>query len=387
MPLQSAKTLPQNGDSVNNLPSPGKPPGQPAEAALSPEGRGRRFLRSRGFRIALSLLLAAVLLTFFLRRVPFAALNRAIGSASPAWLAASLLLALATFALRAARWCWILRPVGRVPFLPAFLATAVGFAANNLPAKAGEVIRPALLARMRRLPFSALLASILFERAFDGASVVFFFVLAVAMGLPGSTAGRGAFEVLRAGAILGAVLFTALIGLALLLLLRREATERFYERFAGRLPERWRPRARAAVASFPEGFASLRDPRLLAAVVGGSLFMWFVINLQIWTVMRAFHIELPLSASFVVTAAAVLGLAVPTPGGVGSYQAAVQYALTRFYGAGVAPASGVAILAWAVSFVPITAIGLAALASKTVREEARPPDPGDGGRETGDGRR
>jgi uncharacterized membrane protein YbhN (UPF0104 family) len=83
----------------------------------------------------------------------------------------------------------------------------------------------------------------------------------------------------------------------------------------------------------------------------------------------------------VVTAAAVLGLAVPTPGGIGSYQAAVQYALTRFYGIETAPATGVAVMAWAVSFVPITLMGLAALLTKTVRET------GDGGREAGDGRR
>jgi uncharacterized membrane protein YbhN (UPF0104 family) len=46
--------------------------------------------------------------------------------------------------------------------------------------------------------------------------------------------------------------------------------------------------------------------------------MWLVINLQIYSVLRAFGLDLPLSAAFIVTAAAVLGLAVPTPGGLGS---------------------------------------------------------------------
>ena len=43
--------------------------------------------------------------------------------------------------------------------------------------------------------------------------------------------------------------------------------------------------------------------------------MWFVINVQIYCVMRAFDLGLPLTAAYVVTTAAVLGLAVPTPGG------------------------------------------------------------------------
>lgn len=346
------------------------------------------MLRSRGVQVAVSVLLAGVLLALFLRQVRLEPLKEAIGSASGAWLAASLAISILTFALRAVRWTWLLRPVGRVPLLPAFLATAVGFAANNLPARVGEVIRPALLSRMRRLPFSALLASILFERALDGGSVVFFFLIAVALGLPGSTASHAAFAMLRTGAFVGAGLFFVLIGLALLLLLRREATEKLFDRLAHRLPERWRARTRAALVAFPEGFASLSDPRLIFSVVGSSLLMWLVINVQIYAVMRAFHIVLPFSSAAVVTCAAVLGLAVPTPGGIGSYQAAVQYALTHFYGVTLAPASGVAVLAWAVSFIPITLIGLAALSTRTVRTAGRGsvPEPR-GGRAGADGRR
>ncbi len=339
------------------------------------------MLRSRSAQVALSIALAAGLLTLFLRQVEIGPLEQAIGSASRPWLLASLGISLATFLLRAVRWTWLLRPVGRVPVWPAFLATAVGFAANNLPARVGEVIRPALLSRMRRLPFSALLATILFERALDGGSVVFFFLTAVAFGMPGSTASPAAFAVLRTGALAGAAVFVALVAAALLLLARREAAGRLFERLARLLPASWRPRASAAFAAFPDGFASLSDRRLIVSLAAGSLTMWLVINAQIYAVMKAFHIDLPFSSSFVVTAAAVLGLAVPTPGGIGSYQAAVQYALTRFYDVPLAPASGVAVLAWAISFVPISLIGMAALLTKTVRQQ------GGGRRETEDGRR
>ena len=60
--------------------------------------------------------------------------------------------------------------------------------------------------------------------------------------------------------------------------------------------------------------------------------MWFVINVQIYCVLKAFALPLPLPVAYVVTAAAVLGLAVPTPGGLGSYQVAVQIALTDVFG-------------------------------------------------------
>jgi uncharacterized protein (TIRG00374 family) len=381
-PFDNARFGSESGHSMNTFTRPEATPKGPEGGNSPPEtGRIGRILRSRGTQIAFSLVLAAVLLYLFLRQVQVAPLAQAIRSASPAWLWASLAIALATFLLRALRWTWLLRPVARVPLAPAFLATAVGFAGNNLPARVGEVIRPALLARMRRLPFSPLLASILFERALDGAAVVFFFLLAVASGLPGSTAGAGAFALLRRGALIAAAVIAVVIGLAVLLLARRKQAEKLFDRWALALPESWRSRARAAMAAFPDGLASLSDPGLIFAAVASSLLMWLVINVQIYCVMRAFHIDLPFSASFVVTSAAVLGLAVPTPGGIGSYQAAVQYALTRFYDVPLAPASGVAVLAWTVSFVPITLIGLAALATPAVRRA------GDGRRETGDGRR
>ena len=310
----------------------------------------KRALRSRTVQILVSLAVTALLAAFFLRGLKLREIGRQIASADSGWLLASVAMGITTFCLRALRWTWLLRPVAAVPFYPAFVATAFGFAANNLPGKVGEVLRPALLARSRNLPFSPLLASVLLERVFDGASVVFFFIIAAATGLPNS---RGFGKLL-----LPAVLLLVLVGAVLFSVFRRAATERFLEMLWRRLPERFQPRARSFAETFVDGFASLRDPRLLLLVTAGSLVMWLVINVQIYAVIRAFHLDLPFSSSFVVTAAAVLGLMFPTPGGLGSYHVAVQLALTDVYGVARDTASGVALLAHAISFVPITIIGI-----------------------------
>jgi len=310
----------------------------------------RRALRSRPVQIGVSLVLAGLLLALFVRGLDLAEIARQIAAADGRWLTASILLAISTFLLRALRWTWLLRPVARVPFYPAFVATAFGFAANNLPGKVGEVLRPALLARSQGLPFSPLLASVLLERVFDGASVLFFFLIAAGSGLPNS-AGLGKL-------VVPAVLLLVLVGMVLFSVFQRSATERFLEKLWRRLPARFQPKARSFAETFVDGFASLKNPRLLLLVTAGSLAMWLVINVQIYAVLRAFHLELPFSASFVVTAAAVLGLMFPTPGGLGSYHVAVQLALTDVYGVARDAASGVALLAHAFSFVPITIIGI-----------------------------
>ncbi len=321
--------------------------------------------KSRTLQVVASLVLTALLLALFLRQVRFRELGAALSSVSLPWLALATGVAISTFLLRAVRWTWILRPVGRVRVLPAFAATCVGFAGNNLPGKVGEVLRPAFLARSQNLPFSPLLASIVLERVLDGVSVVLFFGLAMGIGLPrsgglGQLALPAAFMVVAAGVIVFAVF-------------QRERTEAFLDLFWRRLPHALQPRVRTFAASFIDGFAPLRDPGLFLLVFGGSIAMWFVINVQLYFLFVALHVAVPFSAAFVVTTFAVLGLMVPTPGGLGSYHVAVQFALTYFYGVPVGTATAVALLAHAISFVPVTIIGLGVLVAAPARA-ARPPE-------------
>lgn len=326
----------------------------------------KALLSSRRFQAAASIVLALGLFAFFLSRVPLADIARQIAGASPAWLAATVLISLSTFVMRSIRWVWILRPVGRVPLFPAFRATAIGFAANTvLPARAGEIIRPAILARERDLPFPALLASIVFERILDAMSQLFFLGLALASP---SAASMGSFASGRIRWVVAAIAVVA-IGVALFAVLWRAATERFLERLIRLLPGKFQDVARRIAHTFLDGFASLKSPRLALLVGGSSLAMWFVINVQIYCAMRAFGLDLPLSAAFVVTTAAVMGLAVPTPGGVGGYHAAVQFALTNFFRVPLAAATGVALLAHAISFAPITLLGFTFFAMSPMRRE------------------
>jgi uncharacterized protein (TIRG00374 family) len=325
----------------------------------------KALLRSRRFQAAISIVLAVGLLAYFLSRVPLGDIGRQIARASPAWLLASIVVSLSIFVARALRWTWILRPLGRVPFLPAFRATSIGFAANTvLPARAGEVIRPALLARERGLPFSALLASIVFERILDALAQLAFLGIALVAGVAGES---GALSSGRIRWVVAAVAAVA-VGIALFAVIWRSTTERMLEWIFRILPERLRPAAMRIAHTFLDGFASLKTPRLALLVGVGSIAMWGIINVQIWCVMRAFGLTLPLTAAFVVTTAGVLGLAVPTPGGVGGYHAAVQFALTDIFHVPLDVATGVAVIAHAVSFVPISIIGFAFFAASPLQK-------------------
>src|SRR6266404_1627722 len=76
------------------------------------------------------------------------------------------------YALRALRWEVFQRNLGPSHFWRIYAMTLAGFSAILLLGRAGEPIRPILLARKEKLPVSGLFGIYVLERIFDAAAVV-----------------------------------------------------------------------------------------------------------------------------------------------------------------------------------------------------------------------
>ncbi len=328
-------------------------------------------MAARTLRVLVSLGLMAVLLAVFLWNVDLEEVAAAVARADPLLLAVAVVLALATYWFRAFRWQLILRPAGRVRHSSAVLATAVGYAAMTLlPARMGDLVRPVLLAKRERFPVSAALASILTERIFDLWTVVLYFLVFVVWPPPMAEldhAARANFELLQiSGYVVGAAL---ILGTGVLLCLFR-----FQDRFvalATRPVERLRAGWRQPIANFLnhflDGLRVLQRPRDLLITMGTSLLLWYAIYWQVKVTLAAFGLDLPLRVSYFLVTMAVIGLLIPTPGGVGGFHKATQVGLTAFFGVELNLATAVAIVYHASCFVPITLIGLACLPVLGVR--------------------
>ena len=322
-------------------------------------------MAKKAIRIGVSLALMVVLLAVFLWNVDFQEVGRSLAGADPLMLIIASLVALFAYWLRCLRWQFILRPVGRVRHSSVLLTTAVGYAALSLlPARMGDLIRPLLLARREKLPASASLASILTERVFDLWSVVLFFLVFIIWPPQMSNLdekARHSLEVLSlSGYVVGAGL---LIGTFILFGLFRYQ-ERFVElltRPVGWIKVSWRQPATNFFNHFLDGLRVLQRPRDLIITTVASIFMWYVICWQVRFTLLAFDVDLPLRAAYLIVTMAVIGLAVPTPGGVGGFHKATQVGMTLFFGIGLNEATGIAIAYHAICFVPITIIGLLCL--------------------------
>lgn len=325
---------------------------------FEPVGNHHR-MRSR-LRSVLILLLTLALLAYFLRDADMREVWAETRRADTSDLLLALLATGATYVLRAFRWQYLLAPIGPTHFSTAFRTTVIGFAASALlPARAGEVIRPYLLARRERLSATAAFATIILERLLDLGTVLLLFAAFVFLGAAGvgDQDPSQLAQVKFGGAVAGAgslVALLVLFGLAG----HPERLGRLTLNIERVLPG---PLARTAarfVETFAQGLAVMRQPRRLVASLALSFPLWISIAAGIWLTSRAFHITFPFTASFLVMAMLIVGVAVPTPGAIGGFHAFFQLAVQTFFAAPHDRAVGAAIVLHAISFLPVTILGL-----------------------------
>ena len=315
-------------------------------------------MRSR-VRSILILAVTAGLLAFFFRDVDFAGVWAETRRANPWLLALAVAVTVLTYVLRAWRWQALLAPIGPTRFSPAFRTTVIGFAANTFLPRAGEVIRPYLLARIEGFKPTAAFATIIIERLLDLAVVLLLFgafVLTVPAGVVSGDAEK--FEHVKFWGIVAAGASVVGLGLLFALAGHPERLGRAAGRVEAVLPARAARLVAQFVEAFAQGLAVMRQPGRLAAALALSFPLWLSIAAGIWLTSQAFHITFPYTGSFLVMTLLVVGVAMPTPGAIGGFHAAFQIAVETFFGASPDQAVGAAIVLHAVSFVPVTALGL-----------------------------
>jgi uncharacterized protein (TIRG00374 family) len=200
-----------------------------------------------------------------------------------------------------------------MPFGPTFRATNIGIGANMvLPARAGEFLRAYALGRATRSSKTAVFATLVVERIFDGLTILLSLVGVVLLGVRSP-------ELKRIGVVGGLFYVGALVGVSLFYF-RQAWFASLVERL---LPERWATRALNLLNAFADGLHVLRDSRQLLVVSLQSLLVWFVIGWSFYPVMLAFDFgtPTPLFAPFLLLPLLALGLTIPgAPGGVGIMQ-------------------------------------------------------------------
>jgi glycosyltransferase 2 family protein len=315
-------------------------------------------------RTALVLVLTIGLLAYFLHGVDLRGALDATRHADGRLLLAGVLVTMVTYALRAFRWQYLLAPIGPTRFWTAFRTTVIGFAASFLlPARPGEVLRPYLLAKREGLPPTAAFATIIIERLLDLVTVLLLFgVFVLVVDARTLSAAPELYRRVKMGGLVAAA--GSLLGLGAFFVLagHPERLGAWALRVERILPARLARALASFVETFAQGLGVMRQPgRLLVSLIL-SVPLWLSIAFGIWISSRAFHMTFGYLGSFLVMTLLVVGVTVPTPGQIGGFHAMYKVAVVNFFAAPEAAAVGAAIVLHAISFVPVTLLGLAFMA-------------------------
>lgn len=309
-------------------------------------------------RTLLVSLLAAVVFAWFLSHANLAAVWGQVQRARVDLLVVSFLAVVLTYVIRAWRWRYLLNPIGPTRFRTAFRTTVIGFAALGvLPARAGDVLRPYLLARQEGLSVSATIATILLERVLDLVAVLVLLAMYVWWIADPSTIPPA---LVRPIEISSAMAAAAAIGLMVMMWVLATHPERIggVVLTVGRvLPHALAERLSGLACTFSSGFAAARDPRGLAAAIAWSFPLWLALAAEVWLVTIAFDIRMPFAGTFLLQALLVVGVAAPTPGAVGTYHEAYRIGATTFFGAAEDAAVAAALVTHAISYFPVVLTG------------------------------
>ena len=288
-------------------------------------------------------------------------------NANPYYLLLSLAGIYACYALRAARWQVLQRNLGPSRFWPIYNLTLAGFSAIFLLGRAGEPIRPLLLARKEKLPVADMFGVYVLERLFDTAStaiiaglgLVLFEARAQTTGQPGGASGTLA----AAARTTGSLLFVGvLVAIALLVYLRLHGTAMLERRLhPWRASHGWQHKVAGIILGFARGVQTIRTWGELALAILYSALHWLgVALLYVWIShsLGGRLGTLGLGDALLVLAFTMVGSAVQLPGVGGGSQLACFLAYTTIFGVEKEPAAAAAILIWLITFAGCSLAGV-----------------------------
>lgn len=324
--------------------------------------RATAIVSSRTRTLAVSLL-AVALLAWFLRGVDVGEILARAREAHPGFLLLALVAVPFGYVTRAVRWQYLLAPLGPTRFSTVMRTTVIGFAALAvLPARAGDVLRPYLLAKHEGVPASATFATVVMERVLDLVVVLALLAVFVLGFADATTLPERLLTPVEASAIAASAVAAVLVFGMWLLASYPERVGAFVAALTAVLPGRAGAGLARLATTFSGGFAASRDGRSLLMAVLWSFPIWIVISFEAWAVTRAFDIDMSVAGSFLLQGLLVIGVAVPTPGGVGSFHEAYRIGVTTFFHAPNDRAVAAAIVLHVISFVPIVVAGVVLMA-------------------------
>jgi glycosyltransferase 2 family protein len=265
--------------------------------------------------------------------------------------------------LRAVRWKIFLQPIRpKAKMMDLLSPTLIGFTGLALLGRAGEFIRPYLIARRTDLPFSSQLAAWAVERIFDVGAFTVLMVLAIFLpsALPSIPHPEYYLRFREGGFVLIGVVMALAVG-AVVVRRSGDAVARWVEQRFGHLSANVGHKLAQKVREFGAGLDTIHGPLSMLWLTVVSVGMWYIIALAYQEVTHSYGVpalEIPVSQLLILMGASMLGSMLQLPAVGGGSQMATIAALSTVFDVPPEIAASCGILLWLVTFAAVVPLGL-----------------------------
>lgn len=271
-----------------------------------------------------------------------------------------ILLIYLAYVMRAIRWKIFLRPVRHdASAIRLIQPTMIGFTGLALLGRAGEMIRPYLIARRESLSVSSQIAVWTVERIFDVGA--FALMLVFAIFFAPSLKQLEYYGEFRKGGFFLLALVAGLSFSAWLIHQRGERMAAWVERRFSHLAGNLGHKIALRIREFGSGLHTIHDFNSFLQLSAVSLGMWYIIALAYRAVLHSYGVgvlHLRVSQILLLMGSSMLGSMVQLPGVGGGSQLATIATLQHVFYAPHELAASCGILLWLVTFVSVVPCGL-----------------------------
>jgi len=293
-------------------------------------------------------LISAVFLYLAFHELKWRSFANALNQVRLPLLLAGVILYLLSYYFRGIRWKLLLLNIKPISSWKMTRFVIIGFMCNNiLPARLGEFARALVISNREGISARFSFASVVLERVFDGAVIVLFLsVMLAVQPFPN--------WVQKMGMLAGVLFFGAFI----LLILISHRGELFLQKIQDRFRHGVICKTSRFCLKFVRGLEILKENSLIISVFGLSILIWGIEAANYLIVMRSLKIGLPLAAAAFTLVVANLGIMIPSsPGNIGAMQYFCILALS-IYGISKAHALVFSLALHAEMYFPITILGI-----------------------------
>ncbi len=302
-------------------------------------------------KFVIGILISILFLDLALRNIDFRIVLNSFKSIDLKYLALCIVFQFASLSCRAYLWKNILSYEKDARYSHLFEALLIGYMGNNiLPFRMGEAMRAYTIGKKEEMSRTLAFASVILERLIDLFVLLSFFLTLVFF------IDLERWVVLSGMVVFVFLLIVILIFYALAYDFLRIPSKLYYN-IIRYIPESLIGTMERIAGSFLKGIKLIKNFRQALWLVFLSLLTWVLWTAILYFGLKAFHLDLPITASLLLAVVVNIGVMVPSsPGFIGVFQYLCVISLA-FFNIPKEIAFSFSFLVHTVQYLPTTALG------------------------------